>query len=90
MVHQQALIGRLQASELIAGLDVFDPEPLEKDSPLRALPNAFITPHIAWYAPNALHRYFSSMAEEFERFFKGEALRYELTRRMVDIRWGRI
>jgi len=90
VVDQQALIGRLQACELIAGLDVFDPEPLEKDSPLRALPNAFITPHIAWYAPNALHRYFSSMAEEFERFFKGEALRYELTRRMVDIRWGRI
>ncbi len=27
------------------GLDVFQTEPLEKDSPLRALPNAFLTPH---------------------------------------------
>ena len=90
VVDQQALIRRLQARELIAGLDVFDPEPLEKNSPLRALPNAFITPHIAWYAPNVLHRYFSSVAEEFGRFFRGETLRYELTLRMVDIRWGRI
>ena len=90
VVDQQALIHRLQARELIAGLDVFDPEPLEKNSPLRALPNAFITPHIAWYGANMFYRLFSSMAEEFERFFKGEPLRYELTRRMVDIRWGRI
>ena len=90
VVDQEALIGRLQKRELIAGLDVFEKEPLEKDSPLRTLPNAFITPHIAWYAPNALHRYSSATVEEFERFFKGEALRYELTPRMVDIRWGRI
>ena len=62
-------IGRLRAGDLIAGRDVVDPEPLQKDSPLRALPNAFITPHIAWHAPNALHRYFSTMALEFDHFF---------------------
>jgi phosphoglycerate dehydrogenase-like enzyme len=90
VIDQKALIRKLQAREIIAGLDVFDPEPLEKDSPLRSLPNAFITPHIAWYAPNAFHRYFSYLAEEFERFFRGEALRYELTERMVDIRMGRL
>jgi phosphoglycerate dehydrogenase-like enzyme len=90
VVDQKALIRKLQAREIIAGLDVFDPEPLEQDSPLRSLPNAFITPHIAWYAQNALHRYFSIMAEEFERFFKGEALHYELTERMVDVRHGRV
>ena len=90
VVEQEALIGKLQAGDLIAGLDVFEPEPMEKDSPLRALPNAFITPHIAWYAPNALSRYFSTMALDFERFFKGEPLQYELTQRMVDIRGGKI
>ena len=90
VIDQDALIQRLQAGVLIAGLDVFDPEPMEKDNPLRGLPNAFITPHIAWYAPNALHRYFSTMALEFERFFKGESLSFELTQRMVDIRQGDI
>lgn len=90
VIDQDALIRRLQSGELIAGLDVFDPEPMEEDSPLRSLANVFVTPHIAWYAPNALHRYFSTMAAEFERHFTGEPLQYELTRRMVDIRQGEI
>ena len=90
VVDQQALIRKLEEGDLIAGLDVFDPEPLEKNSPLRALPNVFITPHIAWCAPNAYHRYFSCMVLEFERFFTGQPLQHELTRRMVDIRHGRV
>jgi phosphoglycerate dehydrogenase-like enzyme len=90
VVDQEALTRKLRTGELIAGLDVFDPEPLPKDSPLRSLPNAFISPHIAWYAPHVLDRYFACMAEEFERFFTGQPLRFELTPRMVDIRHGRL
>ena len=75
---------------LIAGLDVFDPEPLPKDSRLRHLPNAFVSPHVAWYAPETFGRYFSIMVDEFVRFFSGEGLRFELTQRMVDIRHGRV
>ena len=90
VIDQDALIRCLQSGQLIAGLDVFDPEPMEADSPLRSLANVFITPHIAWYAPNVLHRYFSTMASEFERHFTGKPLQYELTRRMVDIRQGEI
>jgi phosphoglycerate dehydrogenase-like enzyme len=90
VVDQEALIRKIQADELIVGLDVFDPEPLPKDSVLRSLPNAFISPHIAWYAPDVLDRYFAHMALEFERFFAGQGLEYELTRRMVDIRHGRV
>ncbi len=88
VVDTPALIRRLEQRDLIAGLDVFDPEPLPQDSPLRRLPNAIITPHIAWYAPHALRRYFDVMTDEFERFFQGEPLRYELTPRMVAIRAG--
>ena len=90
VLDQGALIKRLEAGDLVAGLDVFDPEPLPADSVLRRLPNVFLTPHIAWCAPHAFTRYFGSMAEEFERFFTGEALRYELTLKMVDIRHGRV
>jgi phosphoglycerate dehydrogenase-like enzyme len=57
---------------------------------LRALPNVVVTPHIAWYAPNALDRTFALTAQEFARFFDGEPLQYELTRRMVEIRHSRI
>jgi phosphoglycerate dehydrogenase-like enzyme len=90
VMDQDALVRRLQAGDLIAGLDVFDPEPLPRDHLLRTLPNAFITPHIAWYAPNVLHRYFQNAALEFERFFRGEPLQFPLTRRHTDIRHGRV
>lgn len=86
VVNSEALIRKLEKRDLIAGLDVFDPEPLPKDSPLRKLPNVFITPHIAWYAPNAFPRYFDIMVEEFERFFTGQPLRYELTRQAYELR----
>lgn len=88
VVNTAALIRKLEKKELIAGLDVFDPEPLPKTSRLRSLPNAFITPHIAWYAPEAFPRFFEMMVEEFERFFRGETVRYVLTPRMVAIRSG--
>ena len=90
VVDYEELTQRLARGELIAGLDVFDPEPLPKDSRLRHLPNVFVSPHIAWYAPETFGRYFSVMVDEFVRFFTGEVLRFELTERMVDIRHGRI
>lgn len=90
VIDQQALLAALQDGALIAGLDVFDPEPLPPDSPLRSLPNVFLSPHVAWYAPNTLHRYFDLAAREVERFFRGEPLQYELTPRMVAIRNGAV
>ena len=90
VLDQEAVIDRLRAGTLIAALDVFWTEPLEKESPLRSLPNAFISPHIAWCDPEAQGRYFGTMVLEFERFFRGEPLQYELTQRMVDIRGGKI
>ncbi len=90
VLDQQALIERLQAGDLIVGLDVFDPEPLEPVSPLRTLPNVFLSPHIAWHAPNVFYRYFRETVLEFERFFLGEPLQHRLTSRMLDIRHGRV
>ena len=90
VVDYEELTQRLEQGALIAGLDVFDPEPLPKDSRLRHLPNVFVSPHVAWYAPETFGRYFSIMVDEFVRFFSGEKLRFELTQRMVDIRHGRV
>jgi phosphoglycerate dehydrogenase-like enzyme len=90
VLDQEALLRKLEAGELIAGLDVFDPEPLPPDSPLRSLPNAFLTPHVAWHAPDVLYRYFAFAAAEIARFFTAQPLQYELTPRMVAIRHGTI
>ncbi len=89
VLDQPALVTRLQAGKLIAGLDVFDPEPLPADHVLRGMPNVFCTPHIAWHAQNAFHRYYGYTVQDFLRFFAGQPLQHELTARMVDIRHGR-
>lgn len=47
VVDTKALVEVLRRKAIIAALDVTDPEPLPPDHPLLALPNAFVTPHVA-------------------------------------------
>ncbi|MEN9614159.1 MAG: hypothetical protein RLZZ347_466 [Candidatus Parcubacteria bacterium] len=47
IIDQEALIERLKERDMVACLDVFDGEPLAKNSVLRKLPNVFLTSHIA-------------------------------------------
>ncbi len=48
VVDQAALIAALQAKQIAgAGLDVFEREPLERDSPLTTMENVILTPHMA-------------------------------------------
>jgi len=54
VVDEKALIKALKQEKISgAGLDVFETEPLEKDSPLRNLDNVVMTPHIG-STPGAL------------------------------------
>ena len=47
-MDEAALIEALQANKIAgAGLDVFEKEPLPKESPLRKMPNVILTPHTA-------------------------------------------
>ncbi|KHL03920.1 C-terminal binding protein [Sinomonas humi] len=51
VVDTEALVEALRSGGIrAAGLDVFEQEPLPKDSPLFALPNTVLTPHAAWYS----------------------------------------
>jgi phosphoglycerate dehydrogenase-like enzyme len=66
-------------------LDVSDPEPPVKDSPLYDLPNVALTPHIAGSLGRECHRMGAAMADEYERYLAGKPLEWELTEDRVAV-----
>lgn len=58
-----------------AGLDVFDPEPLGADSPLRTAQNVLFSPHAAFYSETSLDNLQRLAAEEAVRAALGKPLR---------------
>ena len=70
---------RLQRGDVVACLDVFDPEPVPLDSPLLDLANVFLSPHIAGVTEESRRRFFSLMVDECLRHFEGLDPRSELT-----------
>jgi phosphoglycerate dehydrogenase-like enzyme len=81
VVDQSALIRRLQRNDIVASLDVFDPEPLEPDSPLRQMSNVFLTPHIAGVTAPCGPRFLTLAADEIARKFAGHRTRHDLVPR---------
>ena len=88
VVDSAALIARLKRGDIVAGLDVFDPEPIPPGSEIIELPNVFLSPHIAGVTLASRHRFFSLMVDELERFFRGEEPLFELTPRSIANRRG--
>jgi len=75
VVDTAALVAALQAKKLAgACLDVTDPEPLPKESPLWALKNVVITPHMAADAELTDERSWALFKENLRRFAAGEKL----------------
>lgn len=81
VVVQHALVKRLQRGDIVASLDVFDPEPLDADSPLRQMTNVFLTPHIAGVTAPCGPRFITLAAEEIARAFSGHRTRHDLVPR---------
>jgi phosphoglycerate dehydrogenase-like enzyme len=86
VVDPAALFARLQRGDVVACLDVFDPEPLPVDSPLVDLANVFVSPHIAGVTAESRRRFFSLMVDECLRHFEGLEPWSELTSGTVRIR----
>jgi len=73
IVDQKAL-ARLAAErpDMRIALDVFDPDPLETDSPLRRLPNAILTPHMVGHTRETHERLPVVLLENIERVIAGK------------------
>jgi phosphoglycerate dehydrogenase-like enzyme len=76
LLNQDKLIAALRAGQIAgAGLDVTEPEPLPRDSPLWELPNVIVTGHNAAATPLHWERGIVLLKENVRRFLQGEELR---------------
>ena len=73
-----------QRPDLMAILDVTDPEPPVAGSPLYELPNCILTPHIAGSLGNEVRRMGRYMEEEYDCYLQGKPCRYEVTLEMLE------
>ena len=78
-VNQDDMIAELATGRIRAVLDVFNPEPLTQDSPLRGMENVFLTPHMAGHSDDTRMRQGAAMVDELEHFLNDEPLRYPIT-----------
>lgn len=81
VVDTNALITRLGRGDIVACLDVVDPEPLAVDSPLRAMTNVFLSPHIGGVTAESEPRFFDLMVDDVERVLSGSQPWYPLVPR---------
>ena len=86
--NSEDLIKRLSKKDIIASLDVFEPEPIPEDSPIRNMENVFLSPHIAGVTKACQPRFFSIMVDELDRFFSGHKTKYNLSYRTISNRKG--
>jgi phosphoglycerate dehydrogenase-like enzyme len=71
ILDSEALVTALRTNRFHAFLDVYDTEPLPLDDPLRSLPNAFITPHIAGDTNGMFVRCGRIAIERLREYFAG-------------------
>jgi phosphoglycerate dehydrogenase-like enzyme len=75
LINEAALIDALRQHKIGgASLDVFDQEPLPKDSPLWDLEDLLITPHTAGMSAKMWERHYELFSENLRRYFSGQPL----------------
>jgi len=85
LINLAALRKEVQRGRLRCAIDVTDPlEPLPVDDPLRAMPGAIVTPHIAGSGRRVRQGIASVVLDNLERFFSGKKVENRVTTSMLD------
>jgi phosphoglycerate dehydrogenase-like enzyme len=80
VVDQNAFVRELETGRIRAVIDVTDPEVPDASSPLWALENVVLTPHVAGSRGLELRRIGDRAVDEVERFARGEELQFAVSR----------
>jgi len=83
LIDTEALVERLKRGDVFAALDVFDREPLDKDSVLRTLPNVYLTPHRAGGIMASVVRILDFLVDDLEAVLAGRERQHPLTEAML-------
>jgi len=85
IIKEAALIAALKSGHVAAaGLDVFEDEPLAKDSELRSLPNVSLTPHLGASTAEAQESVGIEVAEQVADVLKGGVIRNAVNMPSID------
>ncbi len=85
LIDLPALTNEVRSGRLRCALDVTDPlEPLPIGHPLRTLPGAIVTPHIAASNRRVRHDIADTVMNDLEQFFKGHRVENRVTPAMLD------
>ena len=73
IVDQDAIVKSLKEGHITgAAFDVYDTWPVQPDNPLLKLDNVILTPHMGGATDETILRYSLMIAEDIERFLRGE------------------
>ncbi|MFO1302204.1 MAG: D-2-hydroxyacid dehydrogenase family protein [Burkholderiales bacterium] len=75
LVDEAALIGALQRGRIVAGLDVYDVEPLPPGHPFTTLRNVVLMPHMGYVIEDAMRRFYAQSVENLLAYLDGAPIR---------------
>jgi len=75
LVDTAALLSALHEGRIMAGLDVYDREPLPPDDPIRTAPNTVLTPHLGYASVDTFRQFYGESIENVLAFLDGKPIR---------------
>jgi|AGTN01.2.fsa_nt_gi Phosphoglycerate dehydrogenase and related dehydrogenases len=78
LIDEEALADELQKGRFKAVLDVYEVEPLPKESRLRGLKNVLLLPHMAGPTVDRRKLVTAALLEDIRRYFDGQPLKHEI------------
>jgi phosphoglycerate dehydrogenase-like enzyme len=75
VVDNQAVADAANAGRIVAGIDVYEPEPPPQDHPLRSASNVILSPHVAGTTRESVIRIMAAGIENLRRFERGDRVK---------------